>query len=270
MRAQLHSAPPSLALMVVLASLSGCSASQVEVESTPRAEHEPVQDKAEQERPMRVLVTGFNDWKELGEPPELWRCRDNPSCRLLVGAEQVGVPDTFAGPLVTRLRAAAPEVEWRFETLPVTWDAFAVPPADVDVIVNIGLGVYDRFDTLQLEAGAYNLRRGADAAGSEQPGAIDPGREAVLSAPPDSPIPGRIAALMGREIAGYEVTVAPAREANTYLCNATHFRSLSAVHAGGGRLREVYFLHIPYAQDGDYETLAAGVTGVVLGLAGAR
>ncbi|MEM6995755.1 MAG: hypothetical protein AAF721_34920, partial [Myxococcota bacterium] len=35
--------------------------------------------------PIAVLVTGFNDWKELGDPPNVWRCRDNPSCRLLLG-----------------------------------------------------------------------------------------------------------------------------------------------------------------------------------------
>jgi len=218
---------------------------------------------------MRVLVTGFNDWKELGEPPNIWRCRDNPSCRLLVGRPTSAAPDELAGPLVERLRAVAPEIEWQFATLPVTWAVFAEVPDDVDVIINIGLGVYDRFDLLQLESGAYNLRKGTDAAGLELGAPIDPAAAGPVLAPPEgSPIPRRLDALAGRDIAGYEVVVAEAREANSYLCNETHYRALSAVGAPTpGRLREAYFLHIPHAEDGDYEALAAGVAGVVVALA---
>ena len=71
--------------------------------------------------PARVLVTGFCDWKDLGMPPNLWRCRDNPSCRLLVGKTAQTPPPIRAGELATMLRAAAPEVEWCFETLTTTW-----------------------------------------------------------------------------------------------------------------------------------------------------
>ena len=222
--------------------------------------------------PLRVLLTGFNDWKDLGDPPAIWRCRDNPSCRLLIGAEQGAEPSSFEGPLVTRLRERAPQVEWRFATMPVTWEVFAAVPEDVDVIINMGLGVYDRFDALQLEAGAYNLRRGPDAAARALDEAIDAGGPTVLEAPADSEISRRIAALEGQTLAGYEVTVAAAREANSYLCNETHFRALSALHGASedARLREVYFLHIPYAREGDYESLADGVSKVVLGLLGER
>jgi hypothetical protein len=216
---------------------------------------------------MRVLVTGFNDWRELGDPPNLWRCRDNPSCRLLLGDPHDVAPTTIAGPLVTRLEAGAPAIEWRFETLPVTWGAFAEVPDDVDVIINVGLGVYDRFDALQLEAGAYNLRQGADAAASDRPGPIDPDGGQVLGAPTASPIAGRLAALAGQTIAGYEILVADAREANSYLCNETHFHALTALDRGHGRLREVYFLHIPYAENGtNHEPLADAVAGLVLEL----
>jgi hypothetical protein len=218
--------------------------------------------------PMRVLVTGFNDWRELGDPPNLWRCRDNPSCRLLLGDARDAAPSEFAGPLVTRLAAGGPAIEWRFATMPVTWGAFAEVPSDVDVIVNVGLGVYDRLDAVQLEAGAYNLRAGADAAALERPGPIAPDAEAVLAAPADSPIAARLAGLAGQTVAGYEVLVAPARPANSYLCNETHFFALSTLAdpSARGQLDAVYFLHIPYADAHDYEALADAVAGVILGL----
>jgi hypothetical protein len=230
------------------------------------SEAEPPPEAKEQ--PVRVLVTGFNDWRELGEPPNVWRCRDNPSCRLLLGEAHDAQPQRHAGPLVARLEAAAPEVEWRFQTMPVTWGAFARVPTDVDVIVNLGLGVYDRFDALQLESGAYNLRRGADAAGVDAAGPIADGSEHVLAAPESSPIASRLASLTNASIAGYSVVVASAREDNSYLCNETHYHALSALVRGDGQLREVYFLHIPYAEDGDYAALADGVSGVILRLIG--
>jgi hypothetical protein len=223
---------------------------------------------AEASEPMRVLVTGFNDWRDLGEPPNLWRCRDNPSCRLLLGEAATAEPSEYAGPLVGRLRAAAPDIVWSFATMPVTWEAFSQVPAEFDVIVNIGLGVYDRFDALQLEAGAYNLRQGTDAAGIERHEPIQTAAPDVLPAPEDSPIAGRLEALAGQRFAGYELVVAEARPANSYLCNETHYSALTALHSGEGELREVYFLHIPYAEDGDYEALAEGVAAVVLRLTG--
>ncbi len=217
---------------------------------------------------MRVLVTGFNDWRELGDPANVWRCRDNPSCRLLLGAEHDQRPMAYDGPLPARLRRRAPDIQWTFATMPVTWEAFATVPADVDVIVNLGLGVYDRFDALQLEAGAYNLRNGVDAAGRERNEAIRAGEPQVLPAPDESPITARLEALEGRTLAGYQILVAPARAENSYLCNETHYHALSSLHAGRGALRETYFLHIPYAEAGDYEALAEGVAAVVLELAG--
>jgi hypothetical protein len=191
------------------------------------------------------LVTGFNDWRELGEPPNVWRCRDNPSCRLLLGQATDAKPSDHAGPLVQRLRAQAPEIEWRFATMPVTWGAASLVPTDVDVIVNIGLGVYDRFDALQLEIGAYNSRQGTDAAGSARAEPIVATAPSILEAPASSPITARIEALAGRTIAGYELLAAEARPDNSYLCNETHYSALAALRAGEGRLRAVYFLGRP-------------------------
>jgi hypothetical protein len=261
---------------LMLMAVAACSSGAVEAEDTaaPAAEATPnTADTVEvgatpKGRPMRVLVTGFNDWRDLGEPPNVWRCRDNPSCRLLLGTEHDALPQIHEGPLVMRLRRRAPDIEWSFATMPVTWDAFAAVPDDVDLIVNLGLGVYDRFDALQLEAGAFNLRQGADAAGHERGEAIAAGAPDVLAAPEHSPIPARLEALAGRTMAGYEIVVASARAENSYLCNETHYHALEALHAGRGSLREVYFLHIPYAEHGDYEALAEGVAAVVLSLAG--
>ncbi|PRQ06976.1 hypothetical protein [Enhygromyxa salina] len=264
----------------------GCSSSVAELDDTARidgpraaqvdaARPDPDQPILDHEgQPMRVLVTGFNDWRELGEPPNVWRCRDNPSCRLLLGEPRTSEPRDpsdprdHAGPLVQRLRAAAPELEWRFATMPVTWEVGTPVPTDVDVIINIGLGVYDRLDALQLEVGAYNLRQGADAAGVARTEPINPDAPAILAAPDGSPIPARIAALTGRTIAGYELLAASARADNSYLCNETHYGALTALHAGEGRLEAVYFLHIPYADSDDYDALADGVAGVVLSLVG--
>ncbi|WP_106395287.1 hypothetical protein [Enhygromyxa salina] len=215
---------------------------------------------------MRVLVTGFNDWRDLGDPANVWRCRDNPSCRLLLGDATEQEPSEFHGPLAERLRARAPDIEWRFATMPVTWEAFSDVPADVDVIVNIGLGIYDRFDVLQLEAGAYNQREGADALGQARSEPISATAPEVLAAPQQGPIPTRLDALAGRSFGSFEVVVAPARPANTYLCNETHYHALEAVRAGKGRLREVYFLHIPYAETSDYTPLAEATTDLILAL----
>jgi hypothetical protein len=226
--------------------------------------------------PVRVLVTAFHDWEDLGEPANIWRCRDNPSCRLLVGAAVDQRPTTFSGPLVERLRApgatsADRPIEWTFTTMPVTWGAFdaLADYTSHDVVVHLGLGVYDRFDVLQLEDGAFNRRRGADAAGRELDEPIVPEDPAVVGAPPATPVQARVAALAGRTFGAYTVTVAAARESNSYLCNETHFRalkSLAAARAAGSRLERVHFLHLPYPREGDYASLADGVAGVLLAL----
>ena len=58
---------------------------------------------AQSSRRPRVLVTGFHDWRELES--NVWRCRDNPSCRVLYGAPSASPSIEKAGPLVRALRA---------------------------------------------------------------------------------------------------------------------------------------------------------------------
>lgn len=229
----------------------------------PAAAPEPVA------APVRVLVTGFNDWKDLGDPPNVWRCRDNPSCRLVLGDPETERPTDLDGPLVRTLTERIPEgeVQFTFATMPVTWGAFeSLDRAEHDVIVNLGLGVYDNTHTLLVERGAYNHRKGKDAAGAPQDAKIDPALGETLQPPADSPIPERVAKLADQRIEGYDVKVAEARATNSYLCNETHFRALKALEAsraGGGELQAVYFVHIPYAENGDFDRLARGVAGVV-------
>ena len=84
-----------------------------------------------------------------------------------------------------------------------------------------------------------------------------------------SGIPGRLSRIDGQSFAGYRVAVADARESNSYLCNETHYRALQALSRSESPqtgLRQVYFVHIPYARDGDYAKLAAGVGGVIRAL----
>lgn len=239
----------------------------------PQAESEIEPATPSQSRPLSILVTGFNDWKDLGDPPNVWRCRDNPSCRLLLGDETATEPGAFEGPLVQRLReaTAGQPVQWTFATLPVTWEIAKQAPRydDHDVVVHLGLGVYDRLDTVFVEDGAFNRRHGTDAVGKALDEAIIAEVGQVL-APPHAAITDRVRALDGKQFSDYRVEVKAARDANSYLCNETHFWALRAVQdskASGGRLRAAYFVHIPYAADGDYESLAAGVAGVVEALA---
>ena len=265
----------TLAMSVGLAACSGTESRVVESSTTPSSPSAPAAPDAVSEAPeplaaKRVLVTGFNDWKELGDPPDIWRCRDNPSCRLLLGAPRSGQPDPVeGGALLGRLRAieaddAGRPIEWSFETLPVTWgvsEGLAI--RDYDLVVHLGLGVYDRFDRILVEDGAYNRRAGADAAGEGRDEAIEAGAER-RAAPPE--VRARGAALEGAHFGDYEVQVAEARESNDYLCNETHYRALQELEAAtaeGRALARVHFVHIPYARDEDYEALAEGVAGVV-------
>ena len=228
------------------------------------------------EEALRVLVTGFNDWKGLGEPPNVWRCRDNPSCRLLVGDETPDKPSAHQGPLARRLLAHRREdgrsIAWSFATMPVTWGVAdsLEDYTDYDIVVHLGLGVYDTFDELMLEDGAYNLRKGEDAAGRDSHQTIggDAGSR-VLDATEESGIAGRVRGLNEQHFGDYTLVVARAREDNAYLCNETHYRALERVNASvrdRARLQSAYFLHIPYAKDDDYERLADGVAAVVFAL----
>lgn len=221
----------------------------------------PDEPRTSEEQRVRVLITGFNDWHDIRDQAELWRCRDNPSCRLLIGDAATGEPRGFAGPLVTRLEQAAPTIAWTFRTMPVTWGVFSRVPDEYDVIINVGLGIYDRFDAIQIERGAYNLHQGEDAAGVEAEGPIDPAKPEVVL--PSDAVLAKIDALAGREIAGFDVLVAAARPDNSYLCNETHWFALAAQAAAA---REVYFVHIPQPGPDGFDPLAEALAGVILEL----
>jgi hypothetical protein len=253
---------PGLALLGLLLGLPlACGPRSPEHVERAAPTHEP---GPREEQPVRVLITGFNDWHDIHDARELWRCRDNPSCRLLIGDAASEEPRAFEGPLATRLRSAAPQVEWTFRTMPVTWGVFAEPPPGFDVIINIGLGVYDTDDALQLERGAYNLHEGLDAAQAAASGPIDASAAEVVL--PSAALLDRIDALAGRELAGYRVRVAAARPDNSYLCNETHFFALAA-QARSGSPRAVYFLHIPQPRaEGGFEALGEAVAQLVLEL----
>ncbi len=226
-------------------------------------------ERAPEAHAMKVLVTGFNDWKDLGDPPNLWRCRDNPSCRLLVGDAIADAPGAFDGPLAQALTASDRAIAWSFATLPVTWGVATerTAYADYDVVVHIGLGVYDRDDEVFVEAGGYNLRRGTDAAGSAVQEPILSSEGTVVEAPPE--VDRKVQAVDARVFGSMTARVMPARAENTYLCNETHTLALDAVRrsaAEGGRLKEAYFVHIPQPKDEDWQGLAQGVAGVVMAL----
>jgi hypothetical protein len=217
-----------------------------------------------EKKPLKILVTGFNDWRNLGpdSPPNVWRCRENPSCRLLVGAATTGVLDGASivdGELTRRLSGtpggdvtvAGRRVEWHFRTLPVTWSPSLRPFCDYclqyDAVMHIGLGVYDVTDKILLERGAANARGGRDAAGAvhaagtplEPSGPAGALREleasasvpgGVLSASAATPVAASLQEVDGAAIGNFNVGVLDARPANAYLCNETHFAALRALN----------------------------------------
>jgi hypothetical protein len=101
--------------MLRIASLMGTAVFGAKMLARVEAQDEPRRDR----RPLRILVTGFHDWRDLGPTPNLWRCRDNPSCRLILGKPSSEPSIARSGELTRRLRELYPrqEVEWTFETL---------------------------------------------------------------------------------------------------------------------------------------------------------
>jgi hypothetical protein len=123
-------------------------------------------------KPKRVLVTGFNDWRNLGDAG-VWRCKENPSCRLLLGGASHKKPCSKRGDgkLVNFLRAkAAKHIYFDFVTMPTVWGTavgsnLGFNRSDYDVVIHIGLGVYDCHDKILLERGAINKRCNSPDAG---------------------------------------------------------------------------------------------------------
>eukprot|EP01062_Namystynia_karyoxenos_P034298 TRINITY_DN25156_c0_g1_i1.p2 TRINITY_DN25156_c0_g1~~TRINITY_DN25156_c0_g1_i1.p2 ORF type:complete len:313 (+),score=91.02 TRINITY_DN25156_c0_g1_i1:79-939(+) len=212
---------------------------------------------AEGRRRRRVLVTGFLDWKDLSGL-EYWRCRDNPSCRLLVGEACPAPPPYRSGPLAQKLRRRHPEIEWCFGVLPTVWGtSAALDLLAFDAVVHLGLGVYHTHSEILVEDGAYNGRASAGDAIDRQSGTcMDFGAGAVLMDAAQSQV---VARLDGHHLGGgFVARRAVARPGNQYICNETHFRALRALkearalRASGtapcsaARLEAAYFVHIPY------------------------
>lgn len=236
---------------------------------------------AEKASPFRVLVTGFHDWASLGSPPhvDLWRAHDNPTARLIRGpcaSVEPGstlLPAQPAGPLVQQLRGgqlATSNVLFRFVTLSTCWcTSNAVDYEDFDVVVHLGVGVYDSHSRIMLEDGAFNKRRPSpDAAQLQGAPRIDPAAGDVLEVPPCSRV---LEGLDGLRIPpGFELQTVAARPENSYICNETHWRALTAVAKAWQdgpalpRPRAAFFVHTPHTAPGaGDEPLAEAVAGVV-------
>jgi len=233
----------------------------------------------------RVLITGFCDWQRVldgATPRDPWRCEKNPSGRLLVG--QLGTRDQtppdppLAGPLVRALAGGHDRRQFCYRLLPVTWGACkrVGDPGRHDVLVHLGLGVYDDDRAIQLERDAWPWRRGVDATGHELDEAlIDDEADAEADAGPRLRIAGvppvlegsselrtRIDGLDGAEVGTHRVRVTAARSDNVFLCNETHWHALRA--ARSGRVRRAYFVHLPPADDeADLVALATSVAALV-------
>ena len=228
------------------------------------------QETAMEEQTLRerILITAFYDWRDLGEPPALDRCRENPSCRLLAGVGRG--PRGLRGPLAERLQRWAegqPQRSLELRILPVTWgSAEALPIEDYEKVIHLGLGVYDSHHKILIEDGAYNLRRGRDAAGATREEPIDPGAAAILAAP--AQIRAKLQRALDAQLPSpFFLERAPARERNSYLCNETHYRSLATLKgAAQGALREAYFVHIPYSEGADDTPLAAALERLLITL----
>jgi len=188
------------------------------------------------EAPLRVLITGFHDWRELDG--NVWRCRDNPACRLLLGSPSSEPPPTRSGPLARALRAANADVDFTFQTLPVTWNTAAgLDLMRFDVVIHLGLGVYDRHDTILLEHGAFNrrsaapdaiARNGSGRAIVEADGASTTDLYVGVMQPRYATLDTQPALLSGGgSDPAFQLTTAEAREANTYICNETRAAAIA-------------------------------------------
>lgn len=217
----------------------------------------------------RVLVTGFNDWHDTKD--NVLRCRDNPSCRLLLGDACVKPPVARDGELPRFLRCEAPDIQWHFMALPVMWGAAWVCDwSAYDAVFHIGLGVYDCHDQIVLEDGAVNCRCPlGDVLGMVADSCIDKDAGPVLH---NSMQSAALAAMDNAQVGAgvFTVKVIGARTSNSYVCNETHFGALQAVELcgkEGGRLKQAYFIHIPQpATKDNFQDLGRGVGETILGL----
>lgn len=232
----------------------------------------------------RILVTGFHDWEGLDNPPNVWKICKNPSARLLVGDACDAPPSEKKGPLAKVLRKLERSTragwEFSFQTLPTTWrSSWCLDRSFFDVVIHLGLGVYDCVDKILVEDGAINKRANLkDAAGNLPPaGMLDEKGPNVLEASPRQR--RAIADIDGRTVSGggnsdtpplFTVQRVAARPENSYICNETHWSGLLDVQRGKGRRpAAVFFVHIPFPKvNEDYEPLATAVAAVIDELSG--
>merc|ERR1711920_563489 len=115
------------------------------------------------------------------------------------------------------------QAEVSYITMPVLWHTCSgLDLLSHDIIIHMGLGVYDRKGVLLLERGAFNARNGADAHDQKIGQTLDFGGPQVLSS--DS-MASRVEQFHGSKMGAFEVQVAYARPENTFICNETHFRA---------------------------------------------
>mmetsp|Transcript_78435 Transcript_78435/g.156896 ORF Transcript_78435/g.156896 Transcript_78435/m.156896 type:complete len:278 (-) Transcript_78435:324-1157(-) len=235
---------------------------------------------------FRVLVTGFNDWRNV-ETRGVWTSDENPSSRLIVGEASDVPPIGRHGPLVKVLHGLSScnptlgNIEWSFMTLPTLWNvSSSLDYGFYDIVIHLGLGVYDNHTTILVEDGAFN----SCCAHPDASGRLPPKKQLAELHPSvldsegvtkrvltslKSPVDARETPLMP---CNFRVEVAAARPQNSYICNETNWRALSAVREVGtgvnGRLRAAFFIHVPYAKDPkEYGPLAEAVAGVISHLA---
>ena len=221
---------------------------------------------------QKVLITGFYDWRDLGTPPEQTRCRDNPSCRILA-TEGIG-PRDFLGPLAQSLKnwnqSQKTKMQIDFELLPVTWEALGTLPRErYQIVIHLGLGVYDSFHRILIEDGAYNLRKGKDAIGTSRKEEIEPGKPDILQSPPQVTV-GIHRALNAKLPKPFHLVKATARKSNAYLCNSTYYEALQNltqnIKEAHQTKNEAYFLHLPHREEQSDRALSNAVFEVIKAL----
>ncbi len=222
-------------------------------------------------KPWKVYVSGFLDWpaSELAAQGfDKWRCKENPSGRLLIGGWWPGKtkPAVGRGLLARKLSAikktaGGRPIKWKFDVLPVVWGAAReIKASDYDVVINIGLGGQKNGMLILLEQGAFNRRGGqADAdgkvAGRQGGPAVKIDKKVGKKLTPAKPVSDLAKAGAGT-VGAYTLEVKKARKTNNYVCNETHFLMLKQVRKTR-RLRRAFFIHIAKpARVKDYQGLA--------------
>ena len=136
---------------------------------------------------------------------------------------------------------------------------------EYDQIIHLGLGVYDHFDQILIEEGAYNLHRGRDALNKMRDTVINQGKPQILI-PPTQVKKGILRAMNTHLPSPFQLVASPARIDNVYLCNATHYRGLNTLLSTHSKLKEVYFLHIPHRQGDSDLPLAYALESIIKAL----